>query len=112
VPPPTESTSANPQAGAPSGDLPFDLDPKQPGTITSEQAKRLEKYFDLLAVPPEAREAALKRRGANVVRNLSSEAADELIAKLMEKELGYDKVMDAAAASAAAQSEEMANQKN
>ena len=92
--------SAEKPAGDSAQDPPFDLDPKAPGSITREQVKRLEKYFDLLEVPPAAREAALKKRGANAIRNLSSEAADELIAKLMEKELGFDNVKQPAKAAA------------
>jgi len=59
----------------------------QDGFATREQVQRIKGLFDALAVPPEAREAALARRGANALHSLAQPQAGDLIAALEARHL-------------------------
>lgn len=82
------------------------VDTQLAGTITDHQRKRIEELYDLLGVDPESRDRALANRKANSLRNLSTEQAGDILAKLegarLNRELESDKSnLDDAATSAA-----------
>ncbi len=56
--------------------------PEDNGYCTTEQSIRIRELFDQLQVPAEKREAALAKRGAATIRNLTHEAAATFIASL------------------------------
>lgn len=58
------------------------VDTTAAGTITDAQRKRIEELYDLLNVAPESRAKALSTRKANSLRNLSTEQAADILAKL------------------------------
>lgn len=62
------------------------------GTATREQCDRLESLCERVELPYEARTAMLRKRGVDAFRSLSKAQADELIGKLLEIELGADKL--------------------
>ena len=58
------------------------VDTQLAGTITDAQRKRIEELYDLLGVEIESRQRALSSRHANSLRNLSTEQAGDILAKL------------------------------
>lgn len=52
---------------------------------TKTQRERIEALFAALSVPPEVRQAILRKRGVSVLRSLNHEQAEEIIARLSEK---------------------------
>lgn len=57
-------------------------DPSAPGTISDQDREMIEQLFEECCVSPENRSAALAKRHANVVRNLSANDAAGLLANL------------------------------
>lgn len=55
------------------------------GYATSEQTSRIRSLFTILAVPTEAQEKILAKRGVNALRSLTSDQAAELITALEAK---------------------------
>jgi len=53
--------------------------------ITTEQAKEIEKYFDLLGAPQAARDAALAKRDATLMSDLTAVAAADLLSVLKSR---------------------------
>lgn len=61
------------------------IDQSSPGSILERQEQRINELFDLLSVSPENRQAALAKRNAQVVKNLSAEDAQGLIDRMEAK---------------------------
>lgn len=73
---------SQPVDGQAEADDPPPEDPSAAGSIRRRQGERIEQLFGVLGVPPETRNEILAKRQASVVRNLSSDDAQEIIDRL------------------------------
>lgn len=58
------------------------LSPSEPGTVSNKQCDEIANLFESLGVSSDQRQKVLAKRNCQVVRNLSSVQADELIGKM------------------------------
>ena len=81
---PVPPAAAGAAGTEPAGTEPARTEPSEaaPALVTDAQRKRIEQLYELLAVPHETREAALKKRGVNSLRSLTASQAAEIVAKL------------------------------